>query len=356
MVSTPQKAFMDSRYHSMEIWLAQTLAKLEITNLDSLEVSPVAGDASFRRYFRAQSPTFSFIVMDAPPEKENSVPFVDIAQLWKAHGIRVPEIIALDLEQGFLLLEDFGDTQLFTAVNNERNAQTDVIYREAINALQPIQALHSGYASSLPQYDEALLRREMALFTDWLVDKALQLELTTSERSIIDEAFDILVAQALNQPKAVVHRDYHSRNLMITKDKQIGIIDFQDAVFGPATYDLVSLLRDCYLEWPQDFIDAHCQEFLDSSSLTELKAMPFSQFTRCFDLMGIQRHLKAAGIFARLALRDGKYGYLADVPRTLSYITQVASKYDELKGLGAFVSMRVLPAFQEFLLEHKSQL
>jgi aminoglycoside/choline kinase family phosphotransferase len=340
----------------MTTWLSKTLAKLEINYHAEFEVSPVAGDASFRRYFRVLNPEFSFIVMDAPPEKENSAPFVEIAAFWKAHKIDVPKIIAQDLEKGFLLLEDFGDTQFFTAVDNKPESHASLIYRAAIKALQPIQQLPNDYASTLPRYDEALLRREMALFTDWLIHQALRLKLSLSEQSVIDNAFTLLVKQALKQPQVVVHRDYHSRNLMLLQDSKIGIIDFQDAVFGPATYDLVSLLRDCYIEWPQTFIDAHCQEFLDTSNVPELQAMSLANFTRDFDLMGMQRHLKASGIFARLALRDKKYGYLADVPRTLNYIVQVAAKYDELEAFGKLVSNRVLPAFQEFLNEHKSKL
>jgi hypothetical protein len=337
---------MDPRKKQLEQWCAQHF------NLDTVALSDVSGDASFRRYFRYQTGAKAFILMDAPPEKEDSSRFVSIGQHWYRQGIPVPAILNEDLAQGFMLLEDFGDRQLFSALLS--NAKPDVskgqrLYSKAISLLHKIQDIDDDSRHPLPPYDEALFRREMALFTDWLLAEALALSLDSNVAKALQQNFDTLVNCALAQVQVPVHRDYHSRNLMLRPDNSIGLIDFQDAVSGPYTYDLVSLLRDCYVAWPQSLITELCQTYQRQTTHAKISQLTRQHFQRDFDLMGLQRHLKAAGIFARLALRDGKVGYLDDIPRTLNYIVEVSGKYPELSALHQLVTTHVLPRMTEQL-------
>ncbi len=281
--------------------------------------------------------------MDAPPDKENVEPYLAVAGMLAAIGVNAPRVVDRNEEQGFLLLTDLGSVTFLDALADRGRASR--LYADAISALVRIQAGGSAHAACLPPYDEKLLRFEMSLFTDWLLGRHLGLALDEDELRDLGRVFDWLVANALVQPRVFVHRDYHSRNLMVCERDNPGILDFQDAVNGPLTYDLVSLLRDCYVEWPQDRVVDWARGFRREAMAAGLEAgADEPQFLRWFDLMGVQRHLKASGIFARLWHRDGKPGYLPDVPRTLGYVEQACERHPDLAALGGLVRERVLPA------------
>jgi hypothetical protein len=265
-----------------------------------------------------------------------------------AIGVNAPRILARNASEGFLLLTDLGSTTYLAELG--RSARADALYADAIEALVRIQARGARFGAQLPPYDEKLLRFEMSLFTDWLLARHLQVSLDPGATQALARVFDTLVASALEQPPVFVHRDYHSRNLMVCSGHNPGILDFQDAVHGPLTYDLVSLLRDCYIAWPQDRVVAWALDFRRRAASAGLPVgADEQQFLRWFDLMGVQRHLKASGIFARLWHRDGKPGYLADVPRTLEYVTQACARHADLAPLGELVAGRVLPAMRASL-------
>jgi aminoglycoside/choline kinase family phosphotransferase len=318
---------------------------------DELDISdyslkPASSDASFRRYFRLTHNGASYIVMDAPPQREDSRPFVSIARLLADVGLNVPEIIDENLIQGFLLLSDLGTRSYLEALNDDT---VERLYGDALGALAGLQICKPA-PGILPDYDRSLLQTEMELFRDWLVGRHLGIVLSQAQSKVLDQAFARLAENALTQPRMCVHRDYHSRNLMVTRQNNPGILDFQDAVIGPVTYDLVSLLRDCYIAWPRMRVEAwalgYQERALQSGILRREHEDPV-RFLRWFDLMGVQRHLKAAGIFARLYHRDGKPGYLNDIPRTLGYVSDVAHRYDEIGGLGEFIDAQVMPRLRE---------
>ncbi len=326
---------MPERIERLKRWLENELDFSEYT------LSPASADASFRRYFRIAREGESWIVMDAPPQKEDSRPFIAVAKLLLDAGLNVPEVIDADLEQGYLLLSDLGSEPYLGALND---ATVERLYGDALGALAAIQASHPE-PGSLPPYDRRLLLAEQELFREWLLGKHLGLTLTAAQSALCDSVFGRLADNALEQPQVCVHRDYHSRNLMVTACNNPGILDFQDAVTGAVTYDLVSLLRDCYIAWPRERVEDWARGYqelaLQSGILREEHEDPV-QFLRWFDLTGMQRHLKAAGIFARLNHRDGKPGYLADIPRTLGYVTEVAARHEELAAFGEFVQQEVL--------------
>jgi len=323
------------RLEKLKHWLENELTFSEYT------LKPASSDASFRRYFRVTHEGESWIVMDAPPQKEDSRPFIAVAKLLLEAGLNVPEVIDADLEQGYLLLSDLGSRPYLQELGE---ATVERLYGDALGALASIQTTRPE-PGSLPPYDRRLLLAEQELFREWLVGRHLGIALTAEQSALCDRVFDRLAGNALAQPQVTVHRDYHSRNLMVTGRNNPGILDFQDAVTGAVTYDLVSLLRDCYIAWPRARVEEWAlgyQELaLQSGILREEHDDP-AQFLRWFDLMGMQRHLKAAGIFARLNHRDGKPGYLADIPRTLGYVTEVASRHDDLAEFGEFVQREVL--------------
>jgi aminoglycoside/choline kinase family phosphotransferase len=323
------------RLEQLKTWLDDEL------NFGEYTLRPASADASFRRYFRVSRAGASYVVMDAPPDKENSRPFIKISKMFFDLGLNVPEVIDENLEQGFLLLSDLGSAPYLEALNAET---VERLYGDALGALATIQTCVPGNAA-LPAYDRTLLLNEMALCREWLIGRHLGLALDPAQTGMIEAAFRLLAENALAQPQVCVHRDYHSRNLMLTGRNNPGILDFQDAVIGPVTYDLVSLLRDCYIAWPrarvEDWALGYQDLALQSGVLREDHEDP-QQFLRWFDLMGMQRHLKAAGIFARLNHRDGKPGYLQDIPRTLGYVVEVAGRYDELAEFGAFIDTGVL--------------
>ncbi|MFN3918726.1 MAG: aminoglycoside phosphotransferase family protein [Methylohalobius sp.] len=325
----------DERLPALLTWAEQGLS----ARVENWEV--LAGDASTRRYLRLWTCAGSWIAMLAPPP-ENSKAFVAMAELLRSAGIRVPRIYGQDFRQGFLLLEDFGDITYFKAM---RSGLSESLYEAALAALYRLQVQLDPESAGLLSYDEPLLRRELDIFRQWLAEGWLGLKIPTESW---DSAVEVLVRSALEQPKVVVHRDYHSRNLMVLSDATPGVLDFQDAVVGPVTYDLVSLLRDCYLAWPSTWV-RHQQEAYRRRLTRIGMDVPKDKWQLWFDRMGAQRHLKAAGIFARLWLRDGKPGYLQDIPRTLNYVVAVAQQDAALRGLGKFLQSQVLPKVKERL-------
>ena len=309
--------------------------------ISDFSIKPASSDASFRRYFRITFDGKSFIVMDAPPEKEDSRPFVEVGKLLLDVGLNVPEILEQDLEQGFLLLSDLGDRQYLPELTSDSVLD---LYRDALSALHRMQSGVQISHCNLPQYDENLLWNEMQLFREWYLTRHLQIELNSGHHALLDDMFALLIQSALEQPVVCVHRDYHSRNLMITQNNNPGILDFQDAVIGPITYDLVSLLRDCYVAWPREQVETWVRQYCDdiSSGKMGLDIEP-RKFLSFFELMGVQRHLKAIVIFARLNIRDDKPGYLKDIPRTLNYILDVSQRTPELEPLNTFLLKEVQP-------------
>lgn len=319
----------DQRYHTLKIWLDQILRHQEFA------IHKLAGDASFRRYFRVQTAAQNYVAMDAPPAKEDCKPFVAIAQAFLKLGVTVPEIIAQDLEQGFILLSDLGD-DLYLNVLNEHSA--DQLYHNAIDCLSLIQTCEEVPGWTLPHFAEPLLLREWHLFDEWVVKKHWNAELTSQDQKLLNNTFELLQAEFLAQPKTCVHRDYHSRNLLQLKNNKVGVLDFQDAVWGPITYDLISLLRDCYISWPQTRVAKWVQyNFTQLQQQPKYKNISSEQFQRWFDLLGIQRHLKCLGIFTRLNYLYEKPGYLKDITPTLNYILMASENYPELTEFKNFL-------------------
>ena len=280
--------------------------------------------------------------MDAPPEQEDCLPFLRVAGYLEAMQLNAPRIIEANLDEGFLLLSDLGSRQYLDALLDD-TATAPQLYADAIQALLAMQRRGAAYQSQLPPYDDTLLRFELSLFHDWLCGTHLDVEFSDKAEQAWQDCCDLLVENALDQPQVFVHRDYHSRNLMLTAVGNPGILDFQDAVEGPLTYDLVSLLKDCYVQWPAEQVWQWALEFYNGLDAAVRERIDEEQFRRCFELMGAQRHLKAAGIFARLCHRDGKSAYLADVPRTLSYIVELGPRYPELEFVIELIESRVLP-------------
>ena len=332
---------MDDRRAALEQWAIAKIHQTEGLSITG-KMIPVSGDASFRRYFRLCYLGGSWIAVDAPADKENNPKFVNIAQAWYQHGIAVPRVIAYDFLKGFMLLEDFGSTLLWEPLHAEEVTAHTVegLYKQAIDLLLEIQPLASN---NLPAYNHDLLTSEMQLFTDWLCKKLLKIKLSTAEQTMFADSFELLAQHALKQPQVTVHRDYHSRNLMVKEDNSLGVIDFQDAVAGPATYDLVSLLRDCYVRWPEQKVQELMAYYWEKARPLGLYLDEWQNFQKDFDWMGMQRHLKAAGIFARLYLRDGKEGFLKDIPNTCQYLVEVSAKYEELAELNAWLTKHLMP-------------
>jgi aminoglycoside/choline kinase family phosphotransferase len=293
-----------------------------------------------------QADAARFIVMDAPPGQEDCLPFLRVAAYLEAMQLNAPRIIEANLDAGFLLLSDLG-TRLYLDELQRDPSAAESLYTDAIEALLKMQRRGTAFQSLLPPYDEELLRFELSLFHDWLCGTHLGLSFSASDEQAWQACCDVLTDNALYQPQVFVHRDYHSRNLMVSGENNPGILDFQDAVEGPLTYDLVSLLKDCYVRWPAEQVRQWALQFYRALDLSIREQVDERQFRRYFELMGVQRHLKAAGIFARLNHRDGKPGYLADIPRTLAYIVELGPQYEELQFLVHLIDQRVLPALAE---------
>lgn len=311
------------RKQQLEQWLSVVLAPKNFT------LTTASADASFRRYFRVHLADETLIAMDAPPPQEDCRPFVRIAELLLEAGLNVPQIRAQDVEQGFLLLSDLGDDTYLTKLNSEN---ASILYRDASNAL--IQLQLASQPNVLPNYDQALLTREMQLFPEWYVAKHLNVALTDAQQQVLNNAFEILNKNILAQGQVYVHRDYHSRNLMLTSQQNPGVLDFQDAVYGAITYDLVSLFKDAYISWDEELIIDWVVRYWEQARKAGLPVpADFGEFYRDFEWMGVQRHLKVLGIFARLYHRDGKAGYLKDMPLVMDYVRKACERYVELRPL-----------------------
>lgn len=327
---------LTERTQQIRRWLAR-LAKYSY--LADQALLPASGDASFRRYFRIAPNGNSFIVMDAPPDKEDCDPFVAIAGRLADAGVNVPKVLARDEKNGFLLLSDLGAETCLQAL--QRGIDPERVYVPAIDALVTMQK-NIGQ-DNLPPYDATLLMQEMNLFADWLLDRHLGLQLSADDRRKLQNVFALLSDAALGQHTVFVHRDYHSRNLM-WNESALGVLDFQDAVAGPLSYDLVSLLKDCYISWPPDQVTAWLERYRDRAGEAGIEVPNRARFVSDFELMGIQRHLKASGIFARLWHRDKKPGYLDDIPNTLAHVTSLSRTEPEICFLQRLIEENVLPA------------
>ena len=307
----------DSRLKQLTNWLTDVL------HSNDFHITVASADASFRRYFRVQHQQQTWIAMDAPPDKEDCQPFIDIAQLIEAAGVQSPHIFHKDLKQGFMLLSDLGSTPYLKKLDHHT---VDNLYTDALHALHKMQNIQA----ELPLYSAEKLQQEMDLFNDWFLKRHLNISLNENQQHVLTNCFEFLIDQIQQQAQVFVHRDYHSRNLMITEENNPGVIDFQDAVIGAYTYDLVSLLKDCYISWPRkiqlDFVEQFYHQL--PHKVTDLE-----NFIKQYDLMGLQRHIKVAGIFCRLNYRDGKDNYLNDLPLTIAYIIDVCSRYQETQGL-----------------------
>jgi aminoglycoside/choline kinase family phosphotransferase len=323
---------MNDRAQLLDQWLQQA-------GYRDYRLQRASEDASFRSYLRLETAAQSLIVMDAPPQQEPCDRFIAIAGSLRDAGLNAPEIIASNLEDGFLLLTDFGSKDYLSQLNSQSES---ALYADALAALLQMQ-LHAD-TTDLPAYDEALLLREMDLFHGWFLLELLGIELDAAQQAVWLEARQMLVDSALSQPQVFVHRDYHSRNLMVVEQNNPGILDFQDAVNGPITYDLVSLLRDCYIAWPCARVQQLVLGYYETARAHELVNADAEQFMSWFNLMGIQRHLKVAGIFSRLKIRDGKARYMDDIPLTLDYLLQACREEKSMAGLCALLEKLDLPA------------
>lgn len=335
----------DPRLLQLDRWLQTLFGARDFT------LTTASADASFRRYFRVTRGEETWIAMDAPPDKEDMQPYIRIANLLADVGVNAPRVMHSNVAEGFLLNSDLGSRTYLAELNAPENV--DPLYHDALTALVTIQSRSaSGGATQLPPYSMALLQREMALFPEWFCGRHLRLELDDKMTAALQAIYDALAAEALQQPRVFVHRDYHSRNLMVTDGVRYGanpgILDFQDAVYGPVTYDLVSLLRDSYIAWPTPRVHDWIRRFRSEAAQAGVAVgASEAQFLRWFDWMGVQRQLKVLGIFARLWHRDGKAGYLKDLPRTLEYVREVAGRYPELSALRQLIDSHVLPVLEQ---------
>ena len=367
---------MQNRQNALEQWLQKILGQSNVI------LTPLTGDASFRRYYRLQQPDKHYIVMDAPPEKEPLKPFLDVGALLQQHQVLTPAIHGLDVQQGFVLLDDFGDTLLLDQLRTSHATPelAEPLYVAALNRLIPMQKINLNEHQFLPRFDQTFMQSELSVFQTWFLDAYLKLQLTPAETTLIQDTFVWLTDEISQQPQVLIHRDFHSRNIMVLensisatqypatenndsspahppqcgtfspspgrREKQqqlfgspnLGIIDFQDAMQGPMTYDLVSLLKDCYIQWPSEYVIRWLTLFYHSSSVAQQLSLP--QFKRAFDLCGLQRHLKVLGVFCRLFLRDNKANYLKDLPLTRHYVMACLETYPELQPFYHFMDQR----------------
>jgi hypothetical protein len=327
----------DVRLQHLKVWLDEQLAILFAQQgwgaVPPATLTAASSDASFRRYFRWEGGGRSFVVMDAPPPQENCKPFVDIAFLLAKSGINVPKIYAEDLERGFLLLNDLGNKTYLDVIDSEN---ADDLFADALQALLAFQQL--PMVAPLPSYDVALLRRELELFPEWYVKRELGIEFDAAQQVLWQQVSELLIDSALAQPKVLVHRDYMPRNLMLSEPNP-GVLDFQDAVYGPVTYDVTCLFKDAFLSWPEERVRGWLESYWQQAAALNIPVQPdVEDFLRASDLMGVQRHLKVIGIFARICHRDGKPRYLADVPRFFAYIEAVIARRPELAELDVLLA------------------
>jgi N-acetylmuramate 1-kinase len=328
----------DARLALLNSWLREELA------LGVDRIAPASADASFRRYFRVHAGARSLIVMDAPPEREDLTPFIEVAAALGAIGVNVPRVLEADRARGFLLLTDLGNTHYLAALG--AGADSERLYADATETLLAMQTRGHAAAARLAPYGIELLGRELAQFPEWFLGRHLGLELSAELRALLDKVGATLIAAALEQPQVFVHRDYHSRNLMLTPRANPGVLDFQDAVRGALTYDPVSLWKDCYVVWPRERVLEWLRRYRRRAAEVGLATgASEAEFVRWFDLMGVQRHLKVLGVFARLWYRDGKAGYLGDLPTVLNYVLETSADYAELAELERFLRATVAPRF-----------
>lgn len=330
----------DARLALINEWLSRELG------LRPERVEPASADASFRRYFRAFNSGTTYVVMDAPPGKEDVRPYLKVTRLLEMLGAHVPHVHEADIARGLLLLEDLGGTLYLSRLTAGDDPER--LYGDALRVLADIQVSGTDAALQLAPYDREPLAREVALMPEWFLGRHLALELAAAETRMIAAAFEFLIVEALAQPAVFVHRDYHSRNLMVVADRNPGILDFQDALRGPIGYDLVSVLKDCYISWPRERVVRWVRDYRSllrsrGDAGVRLSGADDTEFLRWFDLIGVQRHIKVLGIFARLWYRDGKSGYLGDLPRTLEYVRDTCKRYPELAELARFLEERVVP-------------
>ena len=328
----------DARFDLVTDWVTREL------RLSPTLIEPASSDASFRRYFRVFHAGGTHIVMDAPPGREDVRPYLNVTVMLETAGVHVPRVFEWDADRGLVLLEDLGTRPYLPAL--QAGADVDRLYRDALTALADIQVRGRESSFQLPAYDREVLVREMALMPEWFCARHLQLELSRAQGEMLTAAFEFLVAEALAQPQVFVHRDYHSRNLLITQERNPGIIDFQDALRGPVGYDLVSLLKDCYISWPRSRVEGWVREYrlMMHERASHSAGRNDAQMLHWFDVIGIQRHLKVLGIFARLWYRDGKPGYLDDLPLTLRYVVDACARFPALLPLRDFLHATVVPA------------
>lgn len=347
MQEIPQAYKDDQRLYDLSLWAREQVAKLlpdlpQSALLDSAVLAPVSGDASFRRYFRLSLGERAWICVDAPPEKEDSGAFVRIAELMLRHQIESPQVLSFDLTKGFMLLTDLGDQLLLNTLSPET---VEPHYRKAMHLLRRIQQIPLTELQSLPRLDASQLQVELDLFEAWFLPQYLQLTPDPDMLKVMQNLTQLLIADALSQPQVLVHCDYHSRNLMWLNTQTLAQIDFQDAVVGPVTYDLVSLLKDCYIQWPQAQMNQLAQDYAKlAEEVGLIEAVPPAQWQRWFDWIGLQRHIRICGVFARLYFRDGKATYLNDIPLTVRYVMEVAQRYPEFAEFEAMMQEKVLPA------------
>ncbi|MGO9804820.1 MAG: aminoglycoside phosphotransferase family protein [Steroidobacteraceae bacterium] len=330
----------DARLALIHDWLSREL------HLAPQRIEPASSDASFRRYFRVFRDGGSDIVMDAPPPKEDVRPYLKVSQLLESLGTHVPHVHEADTGKGLLLLEDLGSTLYLDRLTAGDDPQP--LYRDALAALAIIQVRGREASRELAPYAHAPLATELSLMPEWFLARHLRITPTAAEAEVLAESFAFLIGEALAQPQVFVHRDYHSRNLMVVSGRNPGVIDFQDALRGPVGYDLVSLLKDCYISWPRarviEWVSGYRAQLLAQGGAAGASE---AQFLRWFDTIGVQRHIKVLGIFCRLWYRDGKRGYLADLPRVLAYVRDSCAQYSELKALGDFLERRVVDALPQ---------
>lgn len=300
----------------------------------------LAGDASFRRYFRCQHDGHRYIVALAPPETEKNHEFVHIAHMLEQAEVMVPHVISVDYDRGYILQQDLG-TQLLSDQLTEQSV--DGWYHKAMLQLLQMQQVSDTHLQTLAPYDREALALELSYFQQWFVDAMLGYTCTAAEQTMLQAFFDVLLEAAVAQPKSFVHRDYHCRNIMITDDEALATIDFQDALYGPLTYDLVSVLRDCYVVWPDEQVKGWVADYWQLLHAQQIIDEPLEVFQRWFDLMGLQRHIKVLGIFARLSIRDGKHGYLQDLPTVVSYVRRIAAQYPEADDFVQWFDQVLMP-------------
>jgi aminoglycoside/choline kinase family phosphotransferase len=326
----------DARLALIHEWLSRDLG------LRPERIEPASSDASFRRYFRAFQSRKTFVIMDAPPGKEDVRPYLKVTQLLESIGVHVPHVHERDVTRGLLLLEDLGSTLYLQRLNSGDDPER--LYADALAVLAQIQVRGQSGALELAPYDRVELARELSLMPEWFCNHHLQLSLTDSQSQTIAAAFEFLIREALAQPTVFVHKDYHSRNLMRVEDRNPGVLDFQDAMRGPIGYDLVSLLKDCYISWPRERVERWVFQYRERlQALGGPVGSDAREFLRWFDLVGVQRHIKVLGVFARLWYRDGKPGYLRDLPLTLEYVRDTCARYGELAELREFLEAHVVP-------------